>query len=139
MMNKDKVFIDTNIPIYAAGSPHSNKEPSIKILEDISGGKIYGVTSVEVLQEILYRFQAINLLEKGIEIFNEFSNIVDEVLPINLNIVENAKSIMLKTPVINTRDAVHAATIIYYNIPYIASFDKHFKNMENIKYYKELQ
>lgn len=139
MMNRDKVFIDTNIPIYAAGSPHSNKEPSIKILENISNGNIYGVTSVEVLQEILYRFQAINLLEKGIEIFDEFSNIVDEVLPINFNIVESAKSIILKTPVINTRDAVHAATIIYYNISYIASFDKHFKNIENIRYYKEFQ
>ncbi|MCE5329787.1 type II toxin-antitoxin system VapC family toxin [bacterium] len=138
-MNRDKVFIDTNIPIYAAGSPHSNKEPSIKILENISNGNIYGVTSVEVLQEILYRFQAINLLEKGIEIFDEFSNIVDEVLPINFNIVESAKSIILKTPVINTRDAVHAATIIYYNISYIASFDKHFKNIENIRYYKEFQ
>lgn len=136
-MNRDKVFIDTNIPIYAAGSSHSNKERSIKILEDISSGKIYGVTSVEVLQEILYRFQAINLLEKGIEIFDEFSNIVDEILPINLNIVESAKSIMMKTPAINTRDAVHAATIIYYNISFIASFDKHFKNIENIKYYEE--
>ena len=135
MMNKDKVFIDTNIPIYAAGISHPNKESSIKILEDISLGKIYGFTSVEVLQEILYRFQSINLLEKGIEIFDEFSSIVDEVLPINFKILEKAKSIILNTPVINTRDAVHAATINYYNISYIATFDKHFKQIKGINYY----
>lgn len=134
-MNKDKVFIDTNIPIYAAGSSHPNKEPSIKILEGISLGKIYGVTSVEVLQEILYRFQAINLLEKGIEIFDEFSSIVDEVLPINFKILENTKLIILNTPGINTRGAIHAATMNYYNIPYIATFDKHFKQIKGINYY----
>jgi len=133
----DRVFIDTNIPMYAAGNEHPNKEPSIKILEKISKEQIFGVTSAEVLQEILHRYQSINMLSSGIEIFEEFSNIVDEILPINFKILETAKNILSGNSGILTRDAIHAATIEYYNIDYIATFDKHFSIFKNIRYYKD--
>ena len=133
----DRVFIDANIPMYAAGNEHPNKEPSIKILEKISKGQIFGVTSAEVLQEILHRYQSINMLSSGIEIFKEFSGIVDEVLPINFKILENAKNILSGNPDILTRDAIHAATMEHYNIDYIATFDKHFSFFKNIRYYKD--
>jgi predicted nucleic acid-binding protein len=131
----DRVFIDANIPMYAAGSGHPNKETSEKILEKISRKQIYGVTSAEVLQEILHRYQSINMLSSGIAIFEEFSNIIDEVLQINFKILESAKNILSGNPSILTRDAVHAATMEYYSIDYIATFDKHFEHFENIRYY----
>ena len=133
----DRVFIDTNIPMYAAGSEHPNRQPSQKILEKISRRQIFGVTSVEVLQEILHRYQTINMLSSGIEIFEEFSNIVDEILPINFKILENAKNILSGNPDILTRDAIHAATMEHYNIDYIATFDKHFSIFKNIRYYRD--
>jgi predicted nucleic acid-binding protein len=133
----DKVFIDTNIPMYAAGSEHPNRQPSQKILEKISKQQIFGVTSTEVFQEILHRYQSINLMNSGIKIFEEFSSIVDEVLQINFKIMENAKIILSGNPGILTRDAIHAATIEYYNIDYIATFDKHFENFKNIRYYTD--
>lgn len=133
----DRVFIDTNIPMYAAGSEHPNRQPSQKILEKISKQQIFGVTSTEVLQEILHRYQSINMLSSGIKIFEEFSNIVDEVLQINFKIMENAKNILSGTPAILTHDAIHAATIEYYNIDYIATFDKHFEHFKNIRYYTD--
>jgi uncharacterized protein len=133
----DRVFIDTNIPMYAAGSEHPNRQPSQKILEKISKQQIFGVTSTEVFQEILHRYQSINMLSSGIEIFDEFSNIVDEVLQINFKIMENAKNILSGNPDILTRDAIHAATIEYYNIDYIATFDKHFEHFKNIRYYTD--
>ena len=67
----DRVFIDANIPVYAAGNEHPNKEPSIRILEKISKGQIFGVTSAEILQEILHRYQSINMLSSGIAVFKK--------------------------------------------------------------------
>ena len=64
MKKKVKVFIDSNISMYAAGREHPNKEPSIKILELVSSGKVIGVSSTEVLQEILYSYQAVNTIIK---------------------------------------------------------------------------
>jgi len=134
-MEKKRVFIDTNIPIYASGKDSPFKELSIKILKDIAIGKIFGFTSVEVLQEILYRFYEINIPEKGLMLFDEFSNIVDEILPVNYKIIQKAREILEKTSGLNTRDAVHVATIEYYDIEYIATFDKHFSNLKNIRNY----
>jgi len=134
-MEKKRIFIDTNIPIYASGKDGPFKELSIKILEDAATGKIFGFTSVEVLQEILYRFYEINMPEKGLKLFDEFSNIVDEILPVNFKIIQKARLILEKTRGLNTRDAVHAATIEYYSIEYIATFDKHFNNFKNIRNY----
>lgn len=137
MIKKIKVFIDSNIPMYASGSEHSNKEISIQLLKLVSEGKIFGITSVEVLQEILYRYNSINLLEKGLKIFDNFSHIIDEVLPINFQIIKDARGILEKNIRSNIypRDAVHAATMQYYGINYIGTFDKHFEIFSNIKYF----
>ncbi|MES0341922.1 MAG: type II toxin-antitoxin system VapC family toxin [Candidatus Humimicrobiaceae bacterium] len=138
MTQRTKVFIDSNIPIYAAGRDHPNKEPSIKILELISRGDITGITSTEVLQEILYRYQAINLLKKGLEVFDNFSSIIDDVLSINLQIMNQAKKILEGKHNSNVypRDAVHIATMDHYEISYIATHDKHFKKFKHIRYFK---
>jgi len=50
-----KVFIDTNIPMYAAGKEHSFKAPSISLLHAIADGELDAVTDCEVFQEILHR------------------------------------------------------------------------------------
>jgi predicted nucleic acid-binding protein len=135
MTGKTKVFIDSNIPMYAAGKEHPNRTPSIKVLELISEGEIIGVTSTEVFQEILYRYQAIDLLYKGLELFDSFSSIIDEAFSININIMREARNI-LKDNNINARDAVHIATMDHYEISYIASHDRHFKKFKHIRYFE---
>jgi len=135
MTGKTRVFIDSNIPMYAAGKEHPNRTPSIKVLELISEGEIIGVTSTEVFQEILYRYQAIDLLYKGLELFDSFSSIIDEAFSININIMREARNI-LKDNNINARDAVHIATMDHYEISYIASHDKHFKKFKHIRYFE---
>lgn len=75
-------------------------------------------------------------LNSSISIFDEFSKIVDDILLINFHIVKEAREILSKHSKINTRDAIHVATMNYYEISYIATFDKHFSEFENIKYYK---
>ncbi len=135
MTGKTRVFVDSNIPMYAASKEHPNKIPSIKVLELISEGKIIGMTSTEVFQEILYRYQVIDLLDKGLEVFDSFSSIIDETLSINLNIMSEARN-MLKANNINARDAVHIATMDYYGVSYVASYDKHFEEFKHIRYFE---
>jgi len=137
MTIKDRVFIDSNIPMYAAGREHPNKRPAIKILELVSEGEITGITSTEIFKEILYRYQAINLLDKGLEVFDNFSSIVDDILSINLHIMNEARKILGgEYSNIYPRDAIHVATMDYYEISYIASFDKHFKEFKHIRYFQ---
>jgi uncharacterized protein len=137
VIRKIKVFIDSNIPMYAAGNEHPNKVPSIKILESVSENKIAGVTSTEVMQEILYRYQSISLLEKGLEVFDSFSQIVDDILPVNFDIISGARKILGKNSYqdISARDAIHVATMDYFGINFIATYDKRFKAFKQVKYF----
>jgi len=137
LIDKLKVFIDSNIPTYASGKDHPNKEISINFLNEVSEGKISGLTSVEVMQEILYRYYSINNFSKGLEVFEYFSQIVDEILPVNIQIVNISKDLLHKYHLqgLLPRDSIHAATIAYYNLNYIATFDRHFEMLKNIKYY----
>ncbi|MDD5622174.1 MAG: type II toxin-antitoxin system VapC family toxin [Actinomycetota bacterium] len=136
MTRKTKVFIDANIPMYAAGQEHPNRESSIEVLKSISENKIIGVTSAEVMQEILYRYWSINLLKKGLEVFDSFSQIIDDILPVNFNIISEAKNLLVEINHQNIfpRDAIHVATMDHYGISFIATHDKHFKVFKHIKY-----
>src|ERR1700730_12512664 len=53
------IFVDSNIPMYLIGRPHPNKEGAQRLLEEaaIAGERL--VTDVEVLQEILHRYDAL--------------------------------------------------------------------------------
>lgn len=45
------LFLDSTIFLYAMGTEHPEKAPSIRLLELIADGSIEGVTSTEVLHE----------------------------------------------------------------------------------------
>jgi len=120
--------------MYAAGKENPKKVSSIGILESISEGSLIGITSTEVFQEILYRYQAIDLLDKGFEVFDNFYGIIDETLSINPSIMRQARNI-LENKKISTRDAIHVATMDYYDISYIASHDRHFREFKHIRYF----
>jgi len=134
MTDRPRVFVDSNIPMYAAGKENPKKVSSIGILESISEGSLIGITSTEVFQEILYRYQAIDLLDKGFEVFDNFYGIIDETLSINPSIMRQARNI-LENKKISTRDAIHVATMDYYDISYIASHDRHFREFKHIRYF----
>ena len=67
----NRVFIDVNIPMYAAGTPHPLREPSQRVIMAIAIGRLDAVTDAEVLQEILYRYLHIG----------ERENLLTESLP----------------------------------------------------------
>ena len=49
-------FIDANVPIYASGREHPNKEPCARILMMAAEHPLSFVTDVEVLQELVHRY-----------------------------------------------------------------------------------
>lgn len=50
------LFLDTNIPIYAAGGEHPHKQPSTEILRLAAGRPDSFVTSTEVFQELIHYY-----------------------------------------------------------------------------------
>jgi len=128
-----KVFIDTNIPMYAAGKEHSFKAPSISLLHAIADGELDAVTDCEVFQEILHRYSALGRTEEGSELFLLFASLVGEILPVAYHDVESARQILLDHPGIKARDAIHAATMKASGLRIIYSYDQHFDDLSDIE------
>jgi len=129
----ETVFIDTNIPIYAAGWAHPFKQPSLAFLQRIALGEMEGVSDSEVLQEILYRFAAINEPQHGFAIFDDFIKGVPSILPVEKEDVMLAREILMKSPGIKPRDAIHAAVMKNNDIRVIYSYDTHFDMIKGVR------
>lgn len=127
------VFIDSNIPIYVAGKPHPHREPSRKFLEKVRSGEVEGVTSTEVLQEILYRYSGLGRLDLGLEVYDLFVQICSRVLPVTLADTDRARVLLTGLTGVSVRDAIHAAVMLTNGISKIATFDEGFDRIPGVR------
>jgi predicted nucleic acid-binding protein len=128
-----KVFIGSNIPMYVAGGDHPHREPARKLLERVRTGEAEGVTSTEVLQEILYRYSAISRKEMAREIYDLFVEICPVVLSVTLADTDRVRDLFIAVDSISARDAVHAAVMLNHEIKWVATYDAGFNGIPGIR------
>lgn len=119
------IFIDANIAMYLVGAPHPNRVDAQRQLEGAIAAKERLVSNVEVFQEILHRYVAINRREAIQPAFDLLLGVVDEVFAIDLKDVERAKTIVYGRR-LSARDAIHLATMERHGVSRIMSFDTGF-------------
>jgi predicted nucleic acid-binding protein len=120
------IFVDANVPMYLVGASHPHKNDAARLLEQAAAGNERLVTDVEVLQEILHRYVAIDRRRAIQDAFDALLAVVDDVFPIDLAIVERAKSIVLAYSRLSARDAIHVATMQQRGVTRVMSFDTAF-------------
>ncbi|MBM4149949.1 MAG: type II toxin-antitoxin system VapC family toxin [Lentisphaerae bacterium] len=126
------ILIDSNIPMYLIGADHPRKRDSQRLIEKaISRGERL-VTNAEVLQEILHRYAAIHRPDAIQPAFNAILGVVDEVFAIEEQDVRQAKDILLGTPRLTSRDALHAAVMRRHEVREIMSFDRGFDGLPGV-------
>jgi predicted nucleic acid-binding protein len=126
------VFIDSNIPMYVAGREHPNREPSRRFLKAVRENEVDGCTSTEVLQEILYRYTAIDRPDLAGEIYDLFVAICPTVFDVTLTDTNRARDLLMTHQGLSARDAVHAAVMLNRDIEWIATFDAGFDRLEGV-------
>ena len=127
-----KVFVDSNIPMYVAGSDHPNRAPARRFLERAVAGEFEACTSTEALQEILYRYAALRRLDLAEKVYDYFAALVPEVFDVTLADTDLAKGILTSTGGISARDAVHAAVMMNRGVVTVATFDRGFERIGSI-------
>lgn len=125
-------FVDTNVFIYAAGADHPLREPCAAILRSSLTRNLDLRTSVEVLQELLYRHLHVGQVDKGVEMCGEILTLLDPVLPVHPADLRLAMELLGRYPGIDSRDAVHAAVALNNGINQIVSSDRHFDRIKDI-------
>jgi uncharacterized protein len=128
-----KIFIDSNIPMYVAGSAHPNREPARRLLRRVQAGEVDACTSTEVLREILYRYSALGRIEMAREVYDLFVELCPEVLSVTLADTDRARDLLSGSARISARDAVHAGVMLNHDVEWIATFDAGFDGLPGIR------
>ena len=120
------IFIDSNVPMYLVGAPHPNKDRALALLAQLVRDGERFVTDVEVYQEILHRYTAIQRLDAIDAAFDSLDAVVDNVLTFDLSEVRAARALISSVNGISARDALHVAVMRKAGASRILSFDRGF-------------
>jgi predicted nucleic acid-binding protein len=127
------ILVDSNIPMYLIGAAHPHKIDAQRLVERALSDRERLVTDAEVLQEILHRYVAIGRPDAIEPAFEALIGIVDEVFPVDVAAVQRAKSIVLGTPRLSARDALHLAVMEQHDVQRIMSFDAGFDGFAGVE------
>ena len=128
------VFIDANVPIYAAGGNHPLKEPCAQILRCVAEDPQFFVTDSEVLQELLHRYLALGRWALGREVLRAFAEAMHgRIEPVRAEDVLAASELADRHPDVSARDLVHAAVMQRMGTGRIISADTDFDRLEGVE------
>jgi hypothetical protein len=118
--------------MYLVGADHPHKTDARRLLETAIGAGERLVTDVEVLQEILHRYVAIDRRDAIQAAFDAVLGVVDEVFAVTVADVERAKTIVMGKRRLSARDALHVALMEREGIEHVMSFDHGFDGLPGV-------
>lgn len=127
------IFVDSNVPMYLVGAAHPHKTDAQRLLERLTTSNRRLVSDAEVLQEILHRYVAIQRRDAIQPAFDALLGVVDEVFPVTVDTVTRARDVVLGSPDLSARDAVHVAVMRQHGVEEILSFDRGFDAAPGIR------
>ena len=127
------VFIDANVPIYAAGRDHPNKTWCAQVLVMAAEHPLVFVTDAEVLQELLHRYVASGRWALGREVLREFVEVMrGRIEPVYLEDIDEAARLADLHKGVSARDLVHAAVMHRLETDRIVSVDADFDRLPGL-------
>ena len=127
------LLLDANIFMYAAGVAHAAKAPCTRLLERVATGELDdAAVDAETLQEILHRYRAIDRWHDGRRVYDLARTIVPVVLPITVDLLDHARTLLDRYQALMARDALHAAVALTHTAGRIYSFDTDFDIIEGM-------
>ena len=133
MRKPSPYFLDTCVPIYAAGRDHPYREPCARIVLAVGEGEIEAVTDAEVIQEIAYRFHALRRRSQGLKLAEEFLSLMASVLPVTREDVARSLELQRAYPSLPPRDAIHVAVMVGSGLETIVTADRHFDRVKEVE------
>jgi predicted nucleic acid-binding protein len=127
------IFVDSNIPMHLIGADHPNKIAARRLLERAVADNEPLATDVEVLQELLHRYTAINRRDAIGPSWDALLGVVDVIHGIDLEDVSRARRLVATAASLSARDALHVAVMQRHQIDRILSFDTGFDGIVGIE------
>lgn len=134
-----RLFLDANVFLYALGADSPHRAAFRDVLQAVGQGKLDGITSSEVLQEILHvRSRRVNVADAASAV-RAAADLVAEVLPVTSQDVLEACSLLEAHVSLGARDALHAAVMKNSQIHVLVSVDRDFDVIPDLKRLEPVQ
>ena len=127
------ILVDANILMYAAGAPHPHKAPSARWLEAVARGEVDAAVNAETLQELLHRYRAIGRWSDGRRVYDLARTIFPAVVPITAAVLDEARRLLDRHPMLMARDGLHAAVVLVEGLEAICSYDRDFDLIPGVR------
>lgn len=127
------ILVDANILMYAAGAPHPHKAPSARWLEAVARGAVDAAVNAETLQELLHRYRAIGRWSDGRRVYDLARTIFPAVVPISAAVLDEARRLLDRHPMLMARDGLHAAVVLVEGFEAICSYDRDFDLIPGVR------
>jgi len=133
-MNDAFVLLDVNVPMYAAGQAHPYKEACVWVMTEIAEGRLAAAIDTEIIQEILYRYGALQQWAIAITMATNLLDLIPVVYPILPADAHLAVELFARYAPqgVKARDLLHAAVMQNNGLTMIISTDQHFDRLEGI-------
>jgi predicted nucleic acid-binding protein len=127
------ILVDADVLMYAAGTEHPFKRPSVAFLERVATGELDGALDTEVLQEVLHRYRAIERWREGRQVYDRARQLFHVILPISVDCVDEARRLLDVHPRLGARDALHGAVVRCFELDGICTYDRGFEGIEGVR------
>jgi hypothetical protein len=128
------VFLDANIPMYAAGRDHPLKAPCIQVLRLAASNPAAVVSDSETLQELLHRYLAIGRWTPGRSVLLAFARLMEgRIEPVSAGDMRLAADLADSVAGADARDLVHAAVMRRLSVTRIVSADRGFDRLPGVE------
>lgn len=133
-MSGPLVFLDVNIPMYAAGKPHPYREPCIRLMRAIAEGQLEVAIDTEIIQEILYRYGALREWKIATTMSSDVLTLASVIFPVTVEDIRMTIDFYSRYAEkgVTARDLVHAAVMKNNGLSEIISVDEHFGLIEDV-------
>jgi predicted nucleic acid-binding protein len=128
-----RLFVDANVFLYAIGADSPHRAPCRDVLLAVGQGKLDGITSSEVLQEVLHvRARRVSVADAAGAV-RAAAELVAEVLPVTSLDVLEACELLEAHSGLGARDALHAAVMKNSQVHVLVSVDRDFDVIPDLK------
>lgn len=134
-----RLFLDANVFLYALGADSPHRATCRDVLQAVGQGNLDGITSTEVLQEILHVRSRRMSEADATSAVRAAAALVAEVLPVTSHDVIEACSLLEAHAGLGARDALHAAVMKSSQVHLLVSSDRDFDAIPDLKRIEPVQ
>jgi predicted nucleic acid-binding protein len=117
------IFVDTNVFMYAVGRPHPLRADAQAFFRDATAQGRRLVTSAEVLQELVHAYLPVGRVEV-LDVAWRLATSVDDVWPLEIEDVAQARALATRHPGLGARDLVHLACCTRHGALALKTYDR---------------